>query len=426
MTIDLNARLKIERLGARGEGVARTARGLAFVPYALAGETVLAEIDGERGKLVEVLEASPDRTAPFCTWYGTCGGCAVQNLRLDAYLAWKRGLVVDALANAHVEAIVQPVIDAHGEGRRRVVFHARFPSHGRPEVGFMQARAHDIVAIDDCPLFAPPLAGALDAARAIATPLASIGKPLDIAITATAAGLDVDLRGCGDLDFALTQKLIALAAAHDLARLSNHGVTLIERRQPHVRIGRADVVLPPGAFLQATAAGEKALSDLVLAETGSAKRVADLYSGVGTFALRLAATAEVHAVENDAAALAALARAAHATQGLRRVTTEKRDLARRPLLRAELAEFDCVVFDPPRAGAESQARELAGSDVPLVIAVSCNAQTFARDAKILVGGGYRLERVTPVDQFRHSAHVETVAAFGRAARKKAKRGLLSR
>lgn len=424
--VDLNAHLTIERLGVRGEGVARTERGLVFVPYALAGEKVLAEVDGERGKLVDVLEASPDRIAPFCKYYGECGGCAVQALRSGPYLDWKRSLLADALTNAHIEADVRPTVDAHGAGRRRVVFHARF-GHGAPQVGFMRARAHEIVDIDVCPLLAPSLAGAPVAARAIALALAGLDKPADIAITATDSGLDIDLRGPGALEFGPTQKLIAVATAHDLARISNHGVIVIERRQPRLKVGRADLILPPGAFLQATAAGEGALADLVRAAIRGEKKIADLFAGVGTFALRLADNTEIHAVEQDAIALAALSRAAKNTPGLKRVTTETRDLFRRPLSRSELAAFDCVVFDPPRAGAEAQAKELAASAVPLVVAVSCNAQTFARDAKILVEGGYALERVTPVDQFRHSAHVEIVAAFRREARKgKPKRGLLSR
>ena len=424
--LDLNARLKIERLGARGEGVSRNDRGLVFVPYALPGETVLAEVDGERGKLVEILDASSERVAPVCPLYGECGGCAVQTLRHESYLAWKRELLVDALRAARLETDVRACVDAHGAGRRRAVFHARVDARGRATIGFMRARAHEIVAIGACPLFAPGLSHAPGAAHAIAQALADLGKPLDIAATATDAGLDIDIRGAGKLEFDLTQTLIALAATHGLARLSNHGVTLIERRQPLLRIGRARIAPPAGGFLQATTLGEQALADLALAEITSEKRIADLFAGVGTFALRLAERAEVHAVEQEQAALSALSKAARNASGLRRVTTEARDLFKRPLLRAELAGYDAVVFDPPRAGAEAQARELAASDVPLVIAISCNAQTFSRDARILVDGGYALEHATPVDQFRYSAHVEIVGAFRRAARKKAKRGLLSR
>lgn len=426
MTFDLNARLTIERLGARGEGVSRKAGGPVFVPYALPGETVLAEVDGDRGKLVEILAASADRIAPVCPLYGECGGCAVQTLRHESYLAWKRELLVDALRAARIETDVRACVDAHGAGRRRAVFHARVDARGRATVGFMRARAHELIAIDSCPLFAPGLAGAPAAAQAIAQILADLGKPLDIAATATDAGLDIDIRGAGKIEFDLTQELIAAAATHDLARLSNHGVTLIERRQPLLEIGRAKIAPPAGGFLQATVAGERALADLVLAEIASGKRVADLFAGVGTFALRLAERAEVHAVEQDQASLTALSKAARSAPHLKRVTTEARDLFRRPLLRAELAGYDALVFDPPRAGAEAQARELAASDVPLVLAVSCNAQTFSRDARILVDGGYAMEQATPVDQFRYSAHVEIVGVFRRAARKKAKKGLLSR
>lgn len=426
MSLDLNARLEIERLGARGEGVARTPRGLVFVPYALAGEKIRAEVDGDRGRLVEVLAPSPDRIAAFCPLFGTCGGCAVQTLAAPAYAAWKRGLLVDALANARVETNVRELVDAHGEGRRRVVFHARVDVRGKARIGFMQARAHNLVEIDACPLLAPALARAPAVAQAIADETRALNKPLDIAITATDAGLDVDLRGLGPLDEALRQRLVALCETLDLARLSNHGDTILAPRAPFLRMGRAIVQPPAGAFLQPTEAGERALAALVAEAAGDAAKIADLFAGVGTFSLRLAERAEVHAVEGDEAALAALSKAARATPGLRKVTTERRDLFRRPLAREEAQAFDALVFDPPRAGAEAQAKTLAQCDIPRVVAVSCNAQTFARDARLLVAGGYAFEWAAPVDQFRHSAHVEIVGLFTRAGRRKAKRSLLSR
>ncbi len=426
MSLDLDARLTIERLGARGEGVARTPRGLVFVPYALAGETIRAEVDGERGRLVEVLNPSPDRVDAFCPLFGACGGCAVQTLAAPAYAAWKRGLLVDALANARVETSVRDLVPAHGEGRRRVVFHARVDARGRARIGFMQARAHTLVEIDACPLLAPALARAPAVAQALAHETRAAGKPLDIAITATDGGLDVDLRGLGPIDDAQRQRLVALCERLDLARLSNHGVTILARREAFVRMGGARVLPPPGAFLQATEAGERALAALVAEAVGEGARIADLFAGVGTFALRLAGRAEVHAVETDEAALAALSKAARATQGLKPVAVEKRDLFRRPLTREEMSRFDCVVFDPPRAGAEAQAEALAGADAPRVVAVSCNPMTFARDARLLVAGGYDFAWAAPVDQFRHSAHVEIVGLFTRARKRKARRGLLSR
>jgi len=239
------------------------------------------------------------------------------------------------------------------------------------------------------------------------------GKPLDIQVTATDAGLDVDVRGSGPLPPTLVARLAQVAEEHRLARLTRHGELLAQRAVPTVHMGRASVALPPGAFLQATAAGEAAIADFILAHTREARRVADLFAGVGPFALRLAERAIVLAVDGDEAAVTALSRAAAAAPGLKPVTTERRDLFRRPFLARELERFDAVVFDPPRQGAEAQARELAGSAVPLVIAVSCNPTTFARDAKILVDGGYRLAAVVPIDQFRYSAHVEIAARLER-------------
>jgi 23S rRNA (uracil1939-C5)-methyltransferase len=255
-------------------------------------------------------------------------------------------------------------------------------------------------------------------ARALAQGLAQPRKPIDIQITATENGFDVDLRGHGAVTERQRQTLMALAADLDLARLSLHGDVVVERRPPVLTMGRAVVVPPPGSFLQATRAGEEILSSLVVEACTGTKRVADLFSGVGPFALRLAARAEVHAAETDRAAIAALDRAARGAPGLRRVTVETRDLFRRPLLAPELNGFGAVVMDPPRAGAEAQARQLAASQVPLVVSVSCDAGTFARDAAILIEGGYRLEHVVPVDQFKHTPHVELVGVLRRDGAKR--------
>jgi 23S rRNA (uracil1939-C5)-methyltransferase len=281
------------------------------------------------------------------------------------------------------------------------------------EVGFAALRAHHVVAIDRCPILAPGLEGAIETAWAIAEILGSEGKPLDIQVTASDAGLDVDVRGSGPLTAARMGELARVAERRRLARLTRHGEIVAQRAAPTVKMGRAEVALPPGAFLQATAAGEAALARLVDADCGGAKTVADLFAGIGPFVLRLAERARVTAADNDADAVAALARAAAGTQGLKPIEAIERDLFRRPFAPAELKRFDAVVFDPPRQGAEAQARMLAASAVPTVVAVSCNPATFARDARILVDGGYRLMRVTPVDQFLYSAHVELVARFSK-------------
>ena len=405
-------RLTIARLGNRGDGVADGPDGAIYVPGALAGEIVEVEkVAGhpDRRHLLQVESPSAERIAPICPHFGVCGGCAVQHLDAVPYRAWKRGLVVEALRQAGLDVPVAELVDAHGAGRRRAVFHARRGSHDVLEVGFSAARAHRIVAINRCPILAPGLDGAIEAAWAIAEALDPAGKPLDIAVTATDAGLDVDVRGSGPLTPMLIGALASVAAKHNLARLTRHGELIAQARPPTLRVGKGVVSLPPAAFLQATAEGEAVLAGLVLATGGRAAKVADLFAGVGPFALRLAERARVAAVDDNEDALAALKRAAAATAGLKPVDIERRDLFRRPLLAAELKTFDAVVFDPPRQGADMQARELAASNVPCIVAVSCNPGTFARDMRELTRGGYRLSDVTPVDQFRYAAHVEIVA-----------------
>jgi len=410
-------RLIISRLAHRGDGLAETAAGPVYVPYTLPGEMVEVEAmprQPDRRRLIRVERASPERIAPVCPHFGTCGGCAVQHWAWPRYRDWKRDLVVTALAQAGLAADVDDLVDAHGDGRRRVVFHARRDNRDILRVGFAALRAHDVVAIDRCPVLAPGLDGALPAAWAIAEALAATGKPLDIQATATDAGLDVDVRGSGPLAASRLAELARIAETRKLARLTRHGELVAQHAAPSIRIGRADVLLPPGAFLQATAAGEAALARLVAEHVGAARTIADLFAGVGPFALRLAESARVAAADADAAAMAALQRAA-AARGLKPVTTQVRDLFRRPFVVGELDSYDAVVFDPPRQGAEAQARALAASRVPLIVGVSCNPATLARDARILVAGGYKLVRVTPVDQFRYAAHVELMARFERRA-----------
>jgi 23S rRNA (uracil1939-C5)-methyltransferase len=409
-------KLVINRIGHRGDGVADTPDGPVFVPYALPGETIEAEdVTGhpDRRHLLRVFEPSPERIAPICPHFGVCGGCAVQHWNETRYREWKRGLVAEALSQAGIEAPVGEMIDAHGEGRRRVVLHARRGTHDILQVGFAALRAHEIIGIDRCPVLAPSLDGAIAAAWSIAESLHEVRKPLDIQITATDSGMDVDVRGSGALNAKRTAQLAAVAEQHRLVRLTRHGELVIQRASPTLKIGRATLTLPPGAFLQATAEGEAALARLVESAIPKAKSVADLFCGVGPFALRLAERARITAADSDAGAMNALAKAAKGASGLKPVDAQTRDLFRRPFTAKELAPFDAVVFDPPRQGAQAQARELAASKVPVVVAVSCNPGTFARDARILIGGGYRLTQVTPVDQFRYSAHVELVGVFQR-------------
>jgi len=408
--------LLIDHVGHRGDGVALVGGEAIYVPYALGGETVeVAAVPGhhpDRRRLLTVETPSEQRIAPFCQHFGVCGGCAIQHWDMEHYRAWKHALVVETLKQASLDCAVAPLIDAHGKGRRRITLHARFGTHNVLKVGYAAAFSHDIIPIDRCPILDPALDGALEAAWALAEPLIANGKPLDIQVTATDGGLDVDIRGSGPLKPAMVAQLSRLAEKHRLARLTRHGELVLLRSAPTVKMGVATVTLPPGSFLQATVAGEETLAGLAAEHCGRAKLIADLFCGVGPFALRLAVRARIAAFDSDAAAIASLSKAAHAP-GLKPIKAEARDLFRRPLVPQELREFDCVLFDPPRQGAQAQAEKLAASKVPVVVAVSCNPATFARDARLLVDGGYRLEAVTPVDQFRHTPHVELVARFVR-------------
>lgn len=410
----MSEHLTIDRLGHLGDGIADTSAGAVYVRYALPGETV--EVDAwpghaDRRHLRNVIAPSSERIAPICPHFTICGGCALQHWETDRYRQWKRGLVIGALENAGLEAEVGELVDAHGEGRRRATFHARTTGVDILSVGFAAAAEHRIIPIDRCPILAPALAGALPAAWALAQALSPLQKPLDVQVTATDGGLDIDVRGSGPLSMKLAGVLAKAAEQHGAARITRHGELVTRRAAPIVAMGRAKVELPPGAFLQPTTEGENALAREVLKHVAGARTAIDLFCGVGPFALRMAEFARVTAADSEDGAIAALVKASGAA-GLKPVSARRRDLFRQPLAPQELSA-DAVVFDPPRQGAEAQAREIARSKAKIVVAVSCNPATFARDARTLCDGGYRLKAVTPVDQFRYSGHVEVVAKFVR-------------
>ena len=412
----MTERLIIDHVGQHGDGVTSLNNAAVYVPCTLGGEIIDALPSPghpDRRMLANILTPSPERIEPFCPHFGTCGGCAIQHWRMDAYRAWKRQLVVDTLAHNGIVCAVDELIDAHGSGRRRMVLHARVSQQGVLRVGFAAAGRHEVIAIDHCPILDPALHGAINAANDIAETLVPAAKPLDIQITAADNGLDVDVRGSGPLDTPLLSKLSKVAEKHNLARLTRHGELVLMRSPPVVRVGTAQVTLPPGSFMQPTMAGEETLAALVTARCKGAKHIADLFCGFGPFTLRLAEKFRVSAFDSDAPAIAALGNAVKLTQGLKPIKAEARDLFRRPLMPQELRDYDTVVFDPPRQGAQAQSQQLAASRIARVVAVSCNPATFARDARVLIDGGFKLESVTPVDQFRHTPHVEVVALFRR-------------
>ena len=400
--------LRIEAVGRRGEGLARHEGRTVFVPGTLPGEEVTAGGEGERLALVRLAHPSPERIAPFCKHYGRCGGCQLQHWREEPYRAWKTAQVTGALAARGIAQHVAGCIDAHGAGRRRVSLHVR-KRGGAVTAGYMEPRSHSLLDIDHCPILETALAGAFGIGRALGERLGDC----DVMVTATLTGLDVSVKAGRAVVEQEHAKLAGFVNALKLARLSVNGEVIATAAPPRVRMGRAEVPVPPGTFLQATALGEDTLARLVIEAAGKAKAVADLFCGIGPFALRLAERAKVEAHDSDRAAVAALNAAAKATPGLKPVTASVRDLFREPLVPNEMKQFDAVVFDPPRAGAEAQARQLARSTVKTVVAVSCDAGSFARDAEILTGGGYALKKVTAVDQFKWSSHVEIVGLFTR-------------
>lgn len=394
--------LTISAMGARGEGVAETSGDPIYVPGALPGETVLATVNGNRAVMTDCVSPSPERVTPPCKYFGQCGGCQLQHWTPDAYRAWKLDLVVTALAHQGLEAHVNDLVTAYGAGRRRATLHAT------PErAGFMSRRSHEIAAIDHCPILVPALADA----PALAVAIARLAGPCDVAFTATDTGLDLALPA--KTRIADRGALANLAHKNDIARISAGTEILIQRRASQLTFGKATVALPPQSFLQATSAAEEALAQLVCDHLGKSKKVADLFSGLGPFALRIAERAQIFAADSNAAAITACDTALQATPGLKRIGTEVRDLFRDPYVAEELKKFDTVILDPPRAGAEAQCRELARSSVKTIISVSCDPRSFARDARILVDGGYKIGSVTPVDQFQYAAHVEVVAVFRR-------------
>lgn len=404
--------LTIDRLSLHADGVARTEQGTIHVAMALPGEEVEGEITDGRIAAPRIVTPSADRVKPPCPHYRACGGCVLQHAS-DGFVArWKADVVRTALAGRGIDVAVEAVETSPLHSRRRATFSGRRTKKGTL-VGF-HARASDtVVEVPGCLILRPELMAAIPALNEATAAGASRKGEVGFALTLSEAGVEVAARGGKDIDPALFAELSAIAHRHDLARLSWGAETVAARRPARQVFGRARVTPPPGAFLQATAEGEAALVGFVRQAVGQAGRIADLFAGCGTFALPLAETAEVHAVEGEAAMLDALDAGWRTAQGLKRVTHAARDLFRRPLLPDEIDRFAAVVIDPPRAGADAQLREIADSHLRRLVHVSCNPVTFARDAKTLVDAGFSIDRLIVVDQFRWSDHVELAALFTR-------------
>ena len=418
----------VTALGARGDGIAETPRGRIYVRDGLPGEQLRVRLTGRRGdgfaaEPVARLSDSAARVRPPCPHFGVCGGCAVQHLEAAHTAAWKRGLVCEALARRGLDGgVVAPLRQTDPAGRRRAKLAGRVGRDGAAVLGFHGAASHRIVDVASCLVLRPPLAALLGPLRSVLPSFVRRGEGVDLLVTETETGIDLVIAAARPASVEDVSALAAFARADDLARVAwldtdspaGEVEPVAQRRAPTLRLGGVAVGVPAGAFLQASQEGEAILTAAVRDALSGAVRIVDLFTGCGTFAFALAGSGvRVQAVDSNAGAVQALQAAAGAAGIGGRVTGDCRDLARQPLGADELRRFDAAVFDPPRPGAADQARQLASSTVPVVVGVSCNPATFARDARILADGGYRLVSVVPVDQFVYSHQVELVGVFRR-------------
>ena len=420
----LQAELDVTHFGRGGDGVAVFEEKTVFVPFALPGERVAATITrhpkfGTSVKLDRVLQPAPNRRSPPCVHFGVCGGCALQHVETAGYEAYKRDLLLHELSRGGIAAeTLLPLASSPPGSRRRAVFSGRRFKEGTVSVGFNERGANWMVDVVECHTVRPEIASLLPPLRALMLVLLEPGDKTDIAVTWFPEGLDVVLVGLPRLDLRGREALADFARANNLARLGVRAKKIKDREPiyqtttPSCTFGTTKVYPPAGAFLQATLEGEAAMAGAVRAALDKyapdAKRFADLFCGSGTFSGVLAERGNVLSVEFTGDSLQSLADAKNP-----RIFTREGDLFAEPLMPGELNTFDAVVIDPPRAGAKEQAAQLAESKVPLVVSISCNPETFVRDAKILMAGGYVLRELTPVDQFLWSPHLEVVGVFVR-------------
>lgn len=411
MTEPQNARLTIARIGHKGDG--ETAEGI-YVPFSAAGDVVMAEVEDRRARIFRIVTPSPDRVEPPCRHFGHCGGCALQHVGDEALATWKRDQIAIALAQRGLHQVeIAQTVTVPRKSRRRAELHARLTDH-ELKLGFLERGSRIIVDMEACEILTPGLFTALPTLRRGLAQFLPKHKHVAVHLLETNAGLDIAL---GVPEFELTARSRAAASALGVAlgaaRLTVNGETIVQQREPAILIASVPVIPPPEGFLQAAVEAERVLQDIVTTALANAKSALDIFSGCGTFALAMARTMRVHAIESDTGAVAALERAVKNAQGLKPVTVERRDLFRRPLIAQDLDKFDAAALDPPRPGAKPQCEQIAQSNLKTVVYVSCNVATFARDADVLIEGGYKLFAVTPVDQFRWSPHVELAAVFRR-------------
>ena len=408
--MDSHREFDVERIGGLGDGVGEVDGKPCFVAYALPGERWRQAEDGSFERLSDAAE----RAIPSCQHFGECGGCVAQHMQAELYQTWKANLVREALARQNIDTALKPIWQAEAGSRRRLALSVNARGGG---IGFRAARSHDLVEISECEIARPEIVALLPTLLellSVISKVSAIAEDVRVHVLAACNGLDVWIdKADQELSATTRQRLAAIAQDGRMLRLVIGRDEIYQAGQPIIRVTDVEIKVPVGAFVQAVAAAEAKIARLALRAIGRSKHVADLFCGLGAFTLPIARKARVFAADSDQPAIEALEDAVRHGQRLKPVKTLRRDLFREPLSRGELNAFDAVVFDPPRAGAEAQAQALAKSKVPLVVAVSCNPTTLARDLRILLDGGYALESVTPIDQFLYSAHVEAVAVLRR-------------
>jgi 23S rRNA (uracil1939-C5)-methyltransferase len=410
----------IETIGVQGHGVARLAGGKLYIPFTLPGERISFERSGSRTKVTAIEDPSPDRIQPLCRHFGVCGGCTLQHWREDRYQAWKTSLVKQALVKAGVSAPAIPLKTYPVPSRRRAAFTAR--NTGRKiALGYYAEQSHVLTNLEECPVLVPALAEVLTSLKSALTDILPANSQMKIYIAAAANGLDCAAEGA-PLSAAAQSRLVETLSRDGFIRVLWNGDPVLAAGAPFVLCGDVRVPLPANAFLQAVEACEQDMAAFAAGALSEAKAqsgpLCDLFAGIGAFTFPAARFRPVTAYEASMSAVEALATAARHAKGIKPVTALRRDLYRNPLSPMELNRFEAVIANPPREGAEAQCRALASSKIAVIVMLSCNPATFARDAALLIQSGFQLSRLAAFDQFRFSPHVEIGALFLRRSRKK--------
>jgi len=415
--------IEITTLGAHGDGIGAFEGVPVFVTGTMPGDIASVTLgpvkkNGYNAELIKLDTPSKDRSEPVCKVFGKCGGCQLQYLPDAVYRAWLKARASMALEQHGFKASVvsDPIITPQ-KSRRRVALKVLKMGKG-VVIGFTKKQTHQIVDVKDCPVTRLEITDLIAPLRKLLTVILPNRVQGELHITLTSTGIDILVDAPVELTLAAREQMVDFANTHDIAAIHwrDQGFLdpVIIRRVPMMDMSGVHVPLAPAAFIQASEEGERALVAEVVAACSTAKRVVDLFSGIGTFTFPLAKTHQILTVEGAKPAYDALQMGVKRAAGLKQIIAKHRDLYRRPLTGAELAGFDAVVFDPPRAGAKEQVLELAQSDVQTIVGVSCNPNTFSRDARILADGGYTLNRVVPVGQFLWSTHLELVSVFTKA------------